>query len=218
MSVILEFTVDSREFHLGNALAGPPEMHLELERVVPTGSMVMPFVWATGDDQGGFETKVRDHPAVRELLVLDTIGKSALYRIEWEGSPADLIQGIVEADAVVLEAQGNGSWVYRLRFSDHDKLTRFHNYVLDHGLDIHIDRTYTLTEDTERGYQFGLSREQREALVLALKRGYFSTPSAVGLDELADELDITSQALSKRIRRGNEKILQKILRDSNGRR
>jgi predicted DNA binding protein len=68
-----------------------------------------------------------------------------------------------------------------------------------------------LTEEIEHGYRFGLSQEQREALVLALRRGYFETPSEVGLDELAEELDITRQALSNRIRRGNRNVLRKVL-------
>ncbi|WP_157533205.1 helix-turn-helix domain-containing protein, partial [Haloferax profundi] len=44
--------------------------------------------------------------------------------------------------------------------------------------------------------------------------GYFETPSEVSLDELADELDITRQALSNRIRLGNEKVLYGALLSS----
>lgn len=211
MSVILEFTIDSGEFQLGQVLAGPPDMHLELERIVPTGLMVMPFVWATGEDHRTFEEKVRSHPTVEEFVVLDSIEDSGLYRIEWKDAPTDLTEAIAVADAVVLEAHGDGTWVFRLRFPDHDKLSAFHNFVIERGLSLHIDRTYTLTETTDRGYRFGLSAEQREALVLALRRGYFATPSEVSLDELADELGISRQALSDRIRRGNETVLERAL-------
>jgi predicted DNA binding protein len=211
MSVILEFTIDAEEFQLGRVLSDPSEMHLDLERIVPTGDMIMPFVWATDGDHGSFEETVRNHPRVKELHALDTIGNSSLYRIEWEAAPTDLIEAIAESDAVVLEAYGNADWVFRLRFLDHDGLSTFHNAVIERGIPIHIERTYTLTEQTEHGYRFGLSQEQREALVLALRRGYFETPSEVSLDELAEELDITRQALSNRIRRGNRNVLHKVL-------
>jgi predicted DNA binding protein len=214
MSVILEFAIDDEAFTLGRVLAGPPAMRLELERIVPTRNMVMPFVWATGEDHEAFEASVRDHPAVRELFVLDRIDDSGLYRIEWEDSPTDLTEGIAAADAVVLDARGDGDWVFRLRFPDHEKLTRFHNYVIEHDIGIHIQRTYTLTEATGRGHRFGVTTDQREALVLALRRGYFETPSAVSLEELAGELDISRQALSNRIRRGNEKVLRSVLLSS----
>lgn len=142
-------------------------MHLELERIVPTGHVVLPFVWATGEEHATFEASVRDHPTVKELLVLDTLDDSALYRIEWVGAPTDLIQGFAAADAVVLDARGENRWEFRLRFPDHDALSSFHNFVIEHGIDVHIERTDTLTGTTEHGHRFGLSQEQREALVLA---------------------------------------------------
>lgn len=212
MSVILEFTIDDEEFTFGRILARPPEMHLEIERVVPTGEMVMPFVWAKGGDHEVFEEQVRADPAVAELLALDRIGDRVLYRIEWADRPTDLLEGIAETDGVVLEAKGDRRWAFRLRFLDHDGLSAFHNFVLEQGIPIHIERTYTLSEGLdEPGHQFGLTQAQREALVLAIERGYFDVPSETTLDELAEELDITRQALSERVRRGNGAVLREVL-------
>ncbi len=211
MSVILEFTIDGEDFKLGAVLSGPETMHLELERIVPTGPMIMPFVWVTGANHDAFEDTVQSDPAVNEFLALDVIGDSALYRVNWHDDPSDLIEGIAAADAVVLEARGNREWHFRLRFPDHDKLSYFHNFILEHEIPIHIERTYTLAETTERGHRFDLSQEQREALVLATRQGYFTTPRGTSLDELAEGLGISEQAVSNRIRRGNEKILQQVL-------
>lgn len=214
MSVILEFTVDNEAFEFGRVLAVSPEMHIELERVVPTGDTLMPFLWVSGGNTTGFEESVRDHPAVRELRAFDRIGDSTLYRIEWEQQPKDLIAGIADADATVLEAEGNGTWVFHLRFHDHEKLSQFHNYVIEEGVPIHIERTYTLTDAAEYGHRFDLTAAQREALILALREGYFQSPREGNLDDIAEELGITPQALSKRIRRGNETVLRKVLLSS----
>ncbi|WP_135302269.1 helix-turn-helix domain-containing protein [Haloarcula amylovorans] len=214
MSVILEFSIPAAEFQLGEVLSGSPDMHLELERIVPTGDMVMPFIWATGDDHDTFAKMVRSHVRVREFVELDSLDESKLYRIVWTEFPTDLIEGISKADAVILEAHGDGEWVFRLRFPDHERLTVFHNYVIKHDIPITVERTYTLTETTERGHRFDLSQEQREALVLALDRGYFETPSETSLGELAEELGISRQAVSTRIRHGNEKILRGVLLSS----
>lgn len=214
MSVNLEFTIRAEDFALGEVLSGPPGMHLSLERIVPTGTQIMPFVGATGIDHEAFEERVRENPRVKELVALDRLGDNALYRIEWEDPPMDLTEGMAESEATVLEAEGDGTWVFRLRFSGHDKLSQFHNYCTDHGISIHIERTYTLTEGTGQRRQFDLTHEQREALVLALRRGYFDTPSGVSLGDFAAELDISKQALSNRIRRGNRTILRKVLLSS----
>ena len=71
-----------------------------------------------------------------------------------------------------------------------------------------------MSETTEHGHRFDLSQEQCEALMLALRKGYFETPSEASLDDLADELGITRQVLSDRIRRANQKVLTEVLLSS----
>lgn len=211
MSVILEFTIEEEEFTLGQVLSEPPQMHVELERIVPTGTNVMPFLWVTGDDFASFEGKVAAHEFVDDILALDRIADSTLYRVEWHGSHNDLIRGITEVDGTVLEGHADDKWYFRLRFPDHDALSRFHNFCTNHGIAFYIVRTYTETDRTGSVKQFGLSQEQREALILGLRRGYFDTPSQVSLNNLADELEISQQALSNRIRRGTKQVLGEIL-------
>ena len=216
MSVLLEFTIDADQFRLGRVLSNGGDLHFELERIVPTTDQVMPFVWVATDgdpdaDLPPFEERVRDSDYVRELLALDRLEDGGLYRIEWEGDGEGLVRGLAVAEATVLEARGNGRWTFRVRFADHAHLTDFHNVLTDHDVAIHIERTYTLSRESARRRDFGLSPEQREALVLALRRGYFATPSETNLDELAEELGVTKQAVSNRIRRGNEKILRPLL-------
>lgn len=214
MSVYLEFTVDGDAFQLGQVLSPPPAMHVELERLVPMGEMVMPFLWVTGDEIEAFEEKVQGHSSVLDFRVYDRVGDSALYRIEWNDAPTDLLMAIADTQAVVLEARGNGTWLFRLRFPDHEQLTQFHNAIIEEDLSIHIEQTYTLTDSSRQGHRFGLTPDQREALVLALQRGYFATPKTASLDEIADDLDITPQALSNRIRLGTEKVLRACLLSS----
>jgi len=211
MSIILEFSIDSGDFRLGQVLSGPPRMRFELERVVPTGQMVMPFVWVSGGELTAFEEAVRTNPTVKELLTLDSLQNSSLYRIEWEESPTDLIEGIGKADGSILQARGNDEWRFRVRFSDHDALSGFHEFVIDRGLPVHVDRTYLVTGGPDHDRRFDITADQREALLLALHRGYFATPRETSLEEMADDLGITKQALSIRIRGGNESILRGAL-------
>ncbi|WP_327051531.1 helix-turn-helix domain-containing protein [Halomicrococcus gelatinilyticus] len=214
MSVILEFTVDDDQFTLGDVLSGPPQMRIELERIVPTGDAAMPFLWVTGDDHEAFEEKMLASEHVEDIVAIDRVDQSALYRVAWLGDHDGIIQGITETGGTVLEAYTDDGWEYRIRFNDHDRLSQFYNHCTDHDIDIHIVRTYTLTERTESVRQFDLSNEQREALVLGLRSGYFDTPSQVSLEELADELDISQQAMSNRIRRGTKQVLAESLLSS----
>lgn len=211
MSVILEFSIPAAGFRLGQTLSGSPGVRVELERIVPTGDTPIPFVWATGEELSAFAESVRSHPSVSDFVELASVEGRCLYRIDWAASPDDLLAGITREKAVILEAGGGTAWSFRVRFPDNDRLSAFHDYVVEQDIPIEIERTYRLSESGDVGHRFELSTEQQEALVLALRRGYFETPRAVNLAEIADELDITRQALSNRIRRGNEKVLTEAL-------
>lgn len=214
MSVFAKFTIDGEAFQLGRILSSPADVTFELERIVPTDAAVVPFLWVTGTGFEEFERSARASDAVTDLVALDEVRDGVLYRISC-AKPRDCIVGAIDtANATVLEATGDGRWTFRLRFPDHAKLTEFYNYCTAESLPVEFDRIYTLTEDTPSSHRLDLSEAQREALVLAVQRGYFATPSETSLGELADELDITQQALSNRIRRGNEQILRKILLSS----
>jgi hypothetical protein len=211
MSVIVELSIPDEEFLLGRVLADPPGMRIELERIVPTVDAVIPFLWVRGEDHESFERRVGERDAIGSFQALDRPGEWVLYRTEWADEPFSLLAIINESRGVILEGIGNDGWTFRLRFPNHDALSTFYNHCMEQDINIHIDRSYTLTEKTEFGHQFGLSRQQREALILAFRTGYFDSPSQTSLAAIAEKFDISEQAVSDRIRRGNRKILREAL-------
>lgn len=210
MSIVLECTIPSGGFLLGEVLSGHGDVQYELERIVPTGGQVMPFVWVTGEERTAFEESVRSHSAVADLCVLDDLGERGLYRIDWNGSPTEFLQAIEDAEATVLSARGGDEWFFQIRFPVHDRLSAFHEDVRERGIPVDVDRTIPLSELEGGAHRFDLTSDQREALRLALREGYFATPRTTNLEDLADALDISRQATSRRIRRGNEKVLRRI--------
>ena len=215
MSVILEFSIASDDFALGRGLGTQPGRHIELERIIPVDEFLIPFFWVEGGDLDQLEATVKESPYIKNLSVLDEIGDRVLYRVEWTGERKsdDILEGFRRFDATILEARSNGDWTFRLRFLDHQQIAEFYNYCTTNDIRIHVDRVYTLTEESLQGRMFGLSNEQREALVIALDHGYFATPRETSMQDLADELGISQQAMSDRIRRGTEKVLDNALRN-----
>ncbi|WP_433630326.1 helix-turn-helix domain-containing protein [Halomicrococcus sp. NG-SE-24] len=210
MSVIVEFTIEKEDLALGRALSGAGDVRIELEEIVPANNTVIPFFWVVDPDQKGLEVSVDESEHVENLARLDTLGQQSLYKVEWTGKQEDLMVGIIETEGTILEGTGNAAWHFVLRFLDHDHVGQFYNYCTDHEIRLHIERVYTLTEEELRGRMFGLTNEQREAVVLALKRGYFKIPREVQMETLADELDISQQAFSERLWRGIEKVLENL--------
>jgi len=110
MAAVVELLIAADAFDLGRVTKVAADVHLELERVVPTGEDIMPFFWATGEDFEAFERAVR-----------------------------------------------------------------------------------------------------AEALVSAVERGYFEVPRGVTLGDIADDLGISQQAASERVRRGTNTVLRTVL-------
>lgn len=211
MSVVAEFMIPAEAFAFGEALSTDPPMTVLLERIVPVDGAPTPFIWVSGGDFDGFETTVRESEHVTGLSKLDEIEGRRLYRVGWEPEGADLLGGIVTMEGVILQASGAGTWTFQLRFPDHDHLGEFYSYVTENDIALNVDNVQVLAEDTGSEHDFDLTMEQREALTLAVRRGFYEVPRGTTLSALADELGVSNQAASERIRRGSARVLGPFL-------
>ncbi|MFB9808822.1 helix-turn-helix domain-containing protein [Haladaptatus pallidirubidus] len=128
-------------------------------------------------------------------------------------SPDSFFEALVETNATILDARGHGneSWQFRLLFPSHEHLSEFHALSQESEISFDLGTVYTVRDMGADLNNVFLSQKQREALELALSRGYFDSPRTVALDELAAEFDISSQALSDRLRRGTKAIVEQAV-------
>ncbi|MFD1647472.1 helix-turn-helix domain-containing protein [Haloarchaeobius litoreus] len=209
MGVIAEFSVDTDAF--GPSSVGGGEVQLQFEPIVPTSGDVAPYVWVTGDTDG-FERAIDGSAADVGYDVLDRHDARVLYRLRWGTEPTGLLSIFVDTNAAVLEARATDRWFFRVRFPDDTSVTRFHERTREHGyeLDLHrLGRSADGTDEADGAY--GLTPEQREALLFAVETGYFAIPRQSTLDDIAAEFDISNQAASERLRRATETVLQNAL-------
>jgi predicted DNA binding protein len=89
---------------------------------------------------------------------------------------------------------------------------RLFDFVISDGS---VDEPFTRENIWELERQpsgrYGLTDEQYEALVEAYQRGYFEVPLGITLAELAEELGVSHQALSERVRRGTGALVDDTL-------
>jgi predicted DNA binding protein len=210
MAVVVELSIPATEFDLGRVTQVSGGAHIVLERVVPVGTDVMPFFWASETDFDAFERAVRREAVVESLTAVARVGDRVLYNVEWGEGVSTLTQVLEASNATILEARGNSPWEFRLRFTDHADLKCFHNRCRDANLSFRVDRIYTLEESFDTPMSLGLTPEQHAALALAVERGYFSVPRGCSLSEIASELGISQQAASERVRRAAETVLETV--------
>lgn len=111
----------------------------------------------------------------------------------------------------------DGYWYLRFRFSDHQNVADFYQYLTDNGItDFDIHSIYELTSRSDRNGRDDLTDEQREALIAAARNGYFDVPRGVTLEDLGEELGVSQQAVSQRIRRAVRTVVFDAVEFSDG--
>lgn len=210
MSVVTEVSLPSDSFGLGRVLQEGTDARIELLQFVPTSGSLVPYFWVETDDVTAFETAVRAHDRVDSLTVVDTGPERMLFQIEWAVERDAFLDAIVDHGLLIEEGTGTAeSWRFRLRSSDRENLSAFQQTVRDHGISVDIERVWT--PSTSSTDQYGLTAKQREALQLAITSGYFDIPRETSLSELGDELGITGQSFSRRLRRGVSTLLSNTI-------
>ena len=211
MSVIVELTIPSAAFELGQILRVEEPTQLTLETMVPLGGRPTPFVRIRNDARETFESSVREHPSVNDIQLVNTHEDETLYALDWEASEASLLRRILDLDAVLLSAAGTAdTWGLELRFPSHEALSVFQEFYLDEDIDVSIERIYNPTKP-DAGPWYGLTPPQRETLADAVSAGYYSLPRQISTQELADSFGISDQAVTERLRRGISTLVRNTL-------
>jgi hypothetical protein len=89
-----------------------------------------------------------------------------------------------------------------------DRIAALGEALEELGLSYTLDRLYESVEDASP-----LSPTQRETLLAAVERGYYDTPRAVSLTELAEELDTAKSSLSETLHRAEEAVVKTFVAD-----
>lgn len=207
MSVIADFSVPADQFPLGNLLEVRSGVQVRLESLIPTGQSLVPYFWVRSPDVDAVERALEESDHVDEVELVDHVGDETLFRVAWTESIDGLVGAMQETQSVILGGTGHGdNWSFQLRFPGNDSLSTFYRTVVEKGIDLELEGVHNPLEASEPP-ELQLTDEQREALVVALERGYFEVPRETTLVELAEHLGISDSAVSQRIRRGLTKIL-----------
>lgn len=212
MASIAEFRLPTEEFCLAETVSVTDASFELLQIVAYDSACVLPFVRATGDERtlDGLDELLAADPTVETVERVAAMEDSRLYRVEWVDSIETTVHLLLEEGATILEAATvDEQWQLRSLFPDRDSLSRTYECCEERGLSVTVDRIYELTD--VRHQQFGLTTQQHETMLAALEHGYYDVPREASLTDLAEELDVSHQALSERLRRGHGNLVKHAL-------
>lgn len=213
MSLIAELRLSSPELPLTESVSAVPEMRLQVEQAIAEDpEQPILFLWASGDDFEEFETALESDVTIENPALLEDAGERRLYRVQISDRanivmyPTDLAVG---ASRLAVTATARGIDI-RMRFPDRDALGHFRDICDKRDISLSLHTLYEGSDSSARG-RYGLSAEQQRTLSRASESGYYRVPREIGLDELSDDLGISRQAASERLRRGTDVLIQNTL-------
>lgn len=213
---IVEAELSAEDFTLEHTLDTFETVVFEVEQTVTHNhDSRLPYIWVETEKREAIEQAFTDDDTVVDFQLLSDVNTACLYRLEWTNRIDDYVHGLVEEKGVLLSATGqDDTWQLRLLFPDRDAVTRTYENCEDKGISLNIQNITQF--EREQHNKFGLSEEQQTILRLAYDLGYYSVPREANATDLADEVGISHQAVSERLRRGIHTLVKHALADSYG--
>ncbi|WP_255681413.1 helix-turn-helix domain-containing protein [Natrinema sp. SYSU A 869] len=170
--------------------------------------------WASGDDFSTFESALQADPTTKEYACLTELDDRRLYRVTY---PEDAVQeslypkatkhDIVYLDITTTHEESR----FRVRIPTLEALKEYREACEEEGISFHLHRLYQEQPD-DPAERFELTPAQHDVLVRAHERGYFNEPRCITLEELAEEVEVTSSALGRRLRRALDTLVEQTVR------
>lgn len=197
-----------------DALETVPDMELLFEDIRSVGDEPWKLiVWAMGDDFEKYESALAADSTIDTYDCLTKLPEKRLYRLRLsdDGQRQAVHSVSVEHDITILRLTATAETEELLaRFPSRDAVINLREACLERDRRFELLNLYEekpVTNDGGFESRYGITPGQKEALLTALEKGYFNVPRETTMDEIAEELDISTSALSTRFRRGQQALL-----------
>ncbi|UTF55479.1 helix-turn-helix domain-containing protein [Natronosalvus rutilus] len=210
MTTVAELEVPAGHFAAATAFERIPSLEFQFAGVVGEGP---PLVWVSGASRNEIQEALEADPTLSVLASLtDASRERWLFRLEFDAPITQFQEVIADHGGAILETTGEDHhWTIELLFHDRESLSAAHDELLDQEFSVSVRRMTELDGDLSE--ETPLTETQYETIVTAHELGYFDVPRKVTLKELADELGISHQALSERLRRSHAALVSAKLAD-----
>lgn len=215
MGLIAEFTVDTPI--LREVMDEVPDLKIQNPVIYPeTNGEYKSMIWAWGDDFQVFENVMDQNEFIREYSIRTQVGKRRLYLVTLgNGAENHLAYQVAwDNDILIFHVTGTKEgFEMRALFPDKESLSDYKEDCLARDIPFRLRALYRedeLSSENKENSQ-ALTEKQRETLLVALEFGYFDVPRDATLDDIAEQLDVSTQAVSTRLRRAQRRLIRTSL-------
>ena len=209
MSTILTLRVPAEQFALAATFESLPEVEFHPVRLATQAPDPVSLLWATDVDPAAVREALGADPTTSDVSLVTRRNHDSLFRVRWCARVPFVTRSLVEENGAVVSARGaDGDWTFRVLLHDRDAVAD--TYDACEAFDVRVEQIHPLDgEPSLEGTR--LTDEQLATVRAALDRGYYAVPRETNLADLADELDISHQALSERLRRSHRALIESVV-------
>ncbi|WP_255169201.1 helix-turn-helix domain-containing protein [Natrononativus amylolyticus] len=205
MSALTEFVIPATALALEDAFKRAPALRVELARTV-THDERLSLLWGAGVSAATATAALEADPTVESVRRLSEgppeTTRRSLYTVDWDDGPGPVLESLATGGGI-LEATATGSqWHVTTVYPDHDAMAAAYHSC---EVPLEVRSVRDLSEQPPR-MNGELTDSQYEALSSALRNNFYEIPRDVTLSDLANELGVSHQAVSERLRRSHRKL------------
>lgn len=215
MGKVVDLTIPTDQFALPDTFDAVPDATFETVPVAahgPRGSMA--FLLASSSATDRIKQSIQSDETVEAVTHLSGNGEHHLYRVSWRARIRVVLGVFLQTSGSLVNARGRADrWSLRILFPEQESISMICENWRNHGIDPSIQRVIGVSGMFGCG-GLDLSQCQHETLRTAFEMGYYEVPRDITLDDLAEELQVSHQALSERLRRGHRNLIETTLCES----
>jgi len=150
--------------------------------------------------------------ALEEVVKADSVGETSektIYKliVELEESVSQALAPDFEGAQLEPTTITTEGWHETKVFKKYEAFNEFRKSCENHSISLNLISITSEPSTSDDSSHHGLTDRQREALNLAISRGYYESPRQVTAEELAKELGISQPSLSSLLRRGERQLI-----------
>jgi predicted DNA binding protein len=220
MSFVANFMISSPVFRQIESKV--PDMIFTTEDFYKYDQSTYRYVfWASRGDFQTMERAAERNDTVERFTTLASNSDEQLYRVDLSTEAGDTLSywTALENDILFIDRwSSDGITRIRARVPSREALGTYRDACTENKADFQLISIYeeqpeSRTEDEPLG--FGLTPEQYKTVQLAFNRGYYDQNRQVTLETLAEELEISRQAVAGRLRRGLHRLISNTIQEQN---
>lgn len=208
--IVAEVSLSGSDLLLSSTIKATSDVTIKTEHLTGTTPEHL-FISVCGAEFDTFEQALQQDHTIADPVLVEMYDDRRVYRLEPVSSVELIAPQCSELDARILDVESSDNgWTVRMQIPTRKALVSFREYCLENDVTFRVNQLGNAANREEMDV-VGLTEKQKQLLRMAFECGYYEIPRRISQNELARELDISTSAISQRLRRDTEQLIGSTL-------